>query len=93
MAEKPEELLQRALDSVDRSRTRLQWSVGTVVLLVIGGIAFIMYHDPLRSVMALVHDVFLMLLMAIVVSTLVVCLHVTRMARKILRGIEALGRR
>ena len=93
MTENPEELLQRALDSVDRSRTKLQWALGSVVLVLLGRVAFIMYGDPLRSVTALVHDVFVMLILAILVSTVVVCLHVTRMARKILRGIETLGRR
>jgi hypothetical protein len=93
MAESPEEPLQRALDSVDRLRTRLLWAVGSVTIFVAGTMAFFLHGAPVGSAMVLVHEIFILLLLGIVLSTLVVCLHVTRMARKILRAIETLGRR
>jgi len=93
MSQESELLLQNSLDAVDRHHRRFLWAIAAAIALAVVGAAELFtvsyFGDDVEEH---IRSWTVLLLFYIAGWSLAVCLHTTRMAKKILRGLELLSK-
>ena len=93
MSQESELLLRKSLDAVDRHHRRFLWAIVAAIALAVVGAAELFtvsyFGDDVEEH---IRSWTVLLLFYIAGWSLAVCLHITRMAKKILRGIELLSK-
>lgn len=93
MSQESEVLLQKSLHAVDRHHRWFLWALaGAIVLAVVGAAELFSVSYFGDDVEEHIRGWTVLLMFYIAGCALAVCLHTTRMTRKILRGIELLSR-
>jgi len=93
MSQESELLLQKSLDAVDRLRRRFLWAIAAVIVLaVVGALELFSVSYFGDEVEEHIRSWTVLLFFYIAGWALAVCLHTTRMTKKVLRGIELLSK-
>jgi hypothetical protein len=93
MSQESELLLRKSLDAVDRHHRRFQWGIAAAIVLAVVGAAELFtvsyFGDDVEEH---IRSWTVLLLFYVAGWSLAVCLHTTRMTRKILRAIELVSK-
>ncbi|OFW37446.1 MAG: hypothetical protein A3J29_21040 [Acidobacteria bacterium RIFCSPLOWO2_12_FULL_67_14b] len=93
MSQESETVLQKSLDAVDHLRRRFLWAIAAVIVLaVVGALELFTVSRFGDDVEEHIRSWTVLLFFYIAGWALAVCLHVTRMTKKILLGIELLSK-